>query len=249
MLRGKYAQLFLICIAVILLTGCAVKEQQQESKYVELKEKIHACHSTFKGWDGKIHTVCYDTAGKKLFDEPYDILSELDFSKAEIENLTEEFKHGCASELPFIDIPPSAITDAILKTDLFKDKTICENIDKSIYSWKHNNHLYRYSKEYSGGGNFRGYIWSLEIEPYTTEELAIEKYPFLACESFSAHKMHAWSLNIEKEDNTLTITTDNIRPAEAENLDIKGINQIAKNFTDCNIRYDYYRISKENTYN
>ncbi len=246
---GIYIQLLFICTIIIGLTGCAVKELPQESKSIELKVKIYACHSAFQGHDGKTHTICYDATGGKLFDEPYDVLSELDFSKAEIESLTEELKYGCVSELPFTSIPQNIIKDVILKTNLFKDKTICENIDKSIYFWKHNNHIYTYSKKYSGGGNFRGYIWSLEVEPYTIEGITIETYPFLACEDFSANKMQAWHLNIKKEENKLKLKIDNIRPTEAEDLDAEGMNRIAKNFTNCSNKYDYYRLSKENTYN
>ncbi|MBW3002374.1 hypothetical protein KY338_04385 [Candidatus Woesearchaeota archaeon] len=244
---ARYLILF-ICLAAVL-AGCTAKEQQ-ESEYEGIKEAIFACNSAFNTWDGKTHTKCYDSTGKKLFDEPYAVLNELGFSKKETEKLEKEFKQGCFNEVLFKDLPPSIITEAILKTKLFKDKKICENIDKSIYFWKHINHTYTYSIKHTGaGGNFRGYIWSLEVEPYTTEGIAVEKYPFLACNSFSAHKMHAWTLDIKKEGNTLKITADNIRPAEAEDLDSEGMNQIAKNFTNCSIKYDYYRISKENTYN
>ena len=247
-MRGKRILISAI-IAIILLAGCGIQAQQQESKYAGLKENIFACNSAFNAWDGKTHTICYDAAGKKLFDESYDVLSELDFSKTEIEDLTGEFKQGCSHEIAFQDLPPSIITDVILKTNLFKDKIICENIDKSIYFWKHNNHLYTHKKEYVGGGNFRGYRWFLDVAPYTTEGITAEKYPFLACDDFSANKMHAWTLEVEKKDNELKITADNIRPTEAEDLNAEGMNRIAKNFTDCNIRYDYYRISKEDTYN
>lgn len=248
-MRGnKYTHLFLTFLIVLLLTGCAAKEQQ-ESKYAFLKENIFACNSAFNAWDGKTHTICYDAEGKQLFDEPYAVLSELDFSKEETENLSKKYKQGCFNKIDFKDLPPSVVTDAILKTSLFTGKTICENIDKSLYFWKHNNHTYTYSEKYAGGGNFIGTVWQLAIEPYTIEGITAEKYPFLTCDSFYAHKMHAWTLEVEKENNTLKITADNIRPTEAEDLDAEGMNRIAKNFTDCNIRYDYYRISKENTYN
>ncbi|MBW2985755.1 hypothetical protein KY333_00065 [Candidatus Woesearchaeota archaeon] len=244
---ARYLILLVCLIAVI--TGCTAKEQQ-ESKYTQIKENIFACNSAFNTWDGKTHTICYDSAGAKLFDEPYDVLSELGFSKEKSEKLEKEFKQGCFNEAKFKDLPPSIITEAILKTKLFKDKTICENIDKSTYFWKHINHTYTYSIKHTGaGGNFRGYTWSLEVKPYTTEGIDAEQYPFLTCESFSANKMHAWNLEIEKEDNILKITADNIRPTEAEDLNAEEMNNIAKNFTDCSSKYDYYRLSKENTYN
>jgi hypothetical protein len=244
------AKYFIIIICVIaILIGCTSTEQPSKSKYIEIKEDIFACDFAFSGLDGKTHTICYDTAGKQLFDESYDILNEIGFSKEEKEKINKEFQQGCFNEVLFKDLPPSVITDAILKTSLFADKTICENIDKSIYFWNYDNYRHTYTKKYSSGGNFRGHYWNLEIDPHTTEGIAAEKYPFLACDSFSAHKMHAWTLTVEKENNKLKITTDNISPTEAEDLDAEGMNRIAKNFTNCSNKYDYYRLSKENTYN
>ena len=75
---ARYLILLVCLIAVI--TGCTAKEQQ-ESKYTQIKENIFACNSAFNTWDGKPHTICYDSAGVKLFDEPYDVLNELGFSK------------------------------------------------------------------------------------------------------------------------------------------------------------------------
>ena len=240
--------IILICVIAILI-GCTSTEHPPKNKYIEIKEDIFACDFAFSGWDGKTHTICYDTEGEKLFDEPYAVLSELDFSKEETEKFSKEYQQGCFNKINFKDLPPSVITNAILKTNLFKDKIICENIDKSIYFWNYNNHLYTYTEKYVGGGNFIGTVWQLAIEPYTIEGINAEKYPFLTCDSFYAHKMHAWTLEIEKENNKLKITADNIRPTEAEDLDAEGLIKVAKNFTDCSIKYDYYRISEENTYN
>ena len=142
---------------------------------------------------------------------------------------------GCATLVATKSLPPSALTVALDPAKL--PKKVCRKADRS-YTWQLAGSQYRYrAKRAPGGGNAHGTLYTLDIEPASTEGLRTSAFAFLSCAvPFEAHRYCAWRLAVRPDANGLHLSADDVaQPCKPAFTWASMMHDLAAQFRHCEL--------------
>lgn len=172
---------------------------------------IAACNLRFSGAYGEDVYTCFTAGGASAVAVPVsEIATGLPCSQAQLDAWVAAYATPCWRWVAASALPASAIT-LLLDTERLP-KHVCSNVDGTIFRFTAAcaEHTYEVART-TGGGNFHGTSWSLDIAPPTTAALR-DGFPFLACGSFDAYNDSGcdWHVGVTQDAAHLGIFADDV---------------------------------------
>lgn len=142
---------------------------------------------------------------------------------------------ACATLVAAKALPKSALTVALDPDKL--PKQVCRKSSRS-YTWQLAGSQYRYHTERApSGGNTHGTLYTLDIEPFSTEGLRTSTFAFLRCAvPFEAHRYCAWRLAVRPDATGLHLRADDVaQPCKPEFTWASMMRDVAAQFRRCDL--------------
>jgi hypothetical protein len=198
---------------------------------------IVACRLRFSGAEGGNAYWCFDANGNQvLYAAASQAATQIPCTQTQLDAWVAAYATPCWRLVPWSNVTPSAIP-LVLDASLLPT-AVCSNVDRSIYQFDAacSHHTYSIAQT-TGGGNFSGTTWTLDIAPPTTDTF-LTGYPFLACSSYSASQSCGWHVQVTRDGTHLQLQTDDITsPCREPFLWQDALDKLTDFFTTCTAEY------------